>query len=379
VTGIGNVYPTAAAAAASGNDSSVLETIYQGWQTAVSRPPGTTRRQTKRAVTADTTTDVPQQTMSATQTTASTDVSTSSLDTATTTADTVTSPASPTASATSVSSIVPVGNASCTGSSTGPVETDGIAFHKVYRQTQLAFSEVDDQTEYGNWYYMTANTSIMSHQSGEDSVVRGAFAANGVLADTDDVSYRAINDSYPVFAYALDFGCVGTQNASALFTISLNQQDAVQFEGANGNQTLPSLWTSYFGTDLNANTFFYNDYDTASTMATSFDNQVASDSAAAAGSNYTTITSLATRQAFGALQLVNTPDTPYMFMKEISSDGNIQTVDVIFPFHPIVIYANPTLLKLILEPLFINQEAGNWPYAFSIHDIGTRKTEPLTP
>ena len=35
-----------------------------------------------------------------------------------------------------------------------PVATvaGGIAYHKVYRQTQLAFSEVGDQTEYGYWY-----------------------------------------------------------------------------------------------------------------------------------------------------------------------------------------------------------------------------------
>jgi hypothetical protein len=31
---------------------------------------------------------------------------------------------------------------------------------------------------------------------------------------------------------------------------------------------------------------------------------------------------------------------------------------------------SPQWLGLLLEPLFINQEAGNWPYAFSIHDLG---------
>ena len=31
-------------------------------------------------------------------------------------------------------------------------ETGGIAYHQVFRQTPLAFSEVGDQTEYGNWY-----------------------------------------------------------------------------------------------------------------------------------------------------------------------------------------------------------------------------------
>lgn len=49
----------------------------------------------------------------------------------------------------------------------------------------------------------------------------------------------------------------------------------------------------------------------------------------------------------------------------------MQTVDVIFPFHPIAIYANATILRYMLDPLFINQEAGHWPYAFSIHDLGS--------
>lgn len=41
-----------------------------------------------------------------------------------------------------------------------------------------------------------------------------------------------------------------------------------------------------------------------------------------------------------------------------------------FPFHPIAIYTNPALLKYMLDPLFINQESGNWPFAYSIHDLG---------
>lgn len=45
-------------------------------------------------------------------------------------------------------------------------------------------------------------------------------------------------------------------------------------------------------------------------------------------------------------------------------------VDVIFPTHPILLYLSPQWLRLLLEPLYINQEAGNWPYAYSIHDIG---------
>lgn len=92
---------------------------------------------------------------------------------------------------------------------------------------------------------------------------------------------------------------------------------------------------------------------------------------ATAGSDYVTITLLTARQAFGATQLCGTTDAPYLFLKEISSNGNTQTVDVCFPFHPILLYANPTLLRLLLDPLFINQESGHYPNMYSMHDLGT--------
>lgn len=116
--------------------------------------------------------------------------------------------------------------------------------------------------------------------------------------------------------------------------------------------------------------YFYNDYESCSSVTNTFDDQVASDSLAAAGENYLSLTSLATRQAFGALAYTNTPESPWIFLKEISSNGNVQTVDVLFPFHPIAIYSNATILRYILDPLFIHQEAGYWPYQFSIHDLG---------
>lgn len=131
------------------------------------------------------------------------------------------------------------------------------------------------------------------------------------------------------------------------------------------------MWTNYFDTELAAAQWFYNDYSNAKKMATSFDTKVQSDSIAAGGADYAKLTTLAVRQAFGATEFVNTPAKPLVFMKEISSDGNVNTVDVIFPFHPIAIYTNATLLKYLLDPLFINQEAGNWPQMYSIHDIGS--------
>lgn len=100
------------------------------------------------------------------------------------------------------------------------------------------------------------------------------------------------------------------------------------------------------------------------------DNQFAGDSIAAGGQDYSTITSLSARQAFAAVQLCGTDAKPYLFLKEISSDGNIQTVDVLYPAMPIFLYSNPTLVKYLLDPLFENQEAGQFPQTYAMHDLG---------
>ena len=45
----------------------------------------------------------------------------------------------------------------------------------------------------------------------------------------------------------MDSTAVGT-----LFTLGLTQEQAIQFDGANGDVSVPSLWTSYFATELEA-------------------------------------------------------------------------------------------------------------------------------
>ena len=246
----------------------------------------------------------------------------------------------------------------------------GNAYHNVFRQTQQLFSEVNDQAEWGNWYWSTASADSLSYQSGADATVRGQFQNNGTLANTQDTNYRAINDDYPVFGFANDLGSI-TGSVSTLYTIGLYQEQAVQFDGAQGNVSVNSLWTAFYPEATDALDFFYADYSNAVTTTDAYDSQVASDATAAGGQDLVTVTSLAARQAFAGTQLTGDNSTTYLFMKEISSDGNAQTVDVIFPLHPILLYSNPTLVKLILDPLFENQEAGQYPNQYSMHDLGS--------
>ncbi|TVY28464.1 Glutaminase A [Lachnellula hyalina] len=246
---------------------------------------------------------------------------------------------------------------------------NNIVSHKSWRQTQSEFNAdfPDDGSHWGNWYWSTAATPSLTSQSGGHETVRGNFLRDGKLPNTQDSNYRAISDNFPVFAFANDLSNVGNNPITTLYTIVHAQENAIQFDGANGIVSVRSLWTSYFGSDLAVVEFLYKDY---STVDGAIDHVFAVDSLAAGGQDYLTITSLSARQAFGGTQLCGTISKPYLFLKEISSDGNIQTVDVFFPAIPIFLYSNPVLVKYLLDPLFENQEAGRFPKQWSIHDMG---------
>ena len=98
---------------------------------------------------------------------------------------------------------------------------------------------------------------------------------------------------------------------------------------------------------------------------------------------YYSIIALSARQIMGAYTLTIPPadsggsnttsntTEPLMFQKEISSNGNMNTVDVLYPAMPFFLYSNPKLLRYALEPLYQNQKGGFYPNQYSMHDLGS--------
>jgi len=164
---------------------------------------------------------------------------------------------------------------------------------------------------------------------------------------------------------------VGSKSTSNLFTIGLCQDISIQFLGKDGLKDIPPLWLSYFNDDVAALSFFHKDYSESTKLSEQLDDKISKDSKSAGGDNYAILTTLAARQAFATVQLVGTLDKHYLFLKEISSNGNMQTVDVIYPASPIFLYLNPELLKLMLDPHFEHQESGHYPLKPAIHDLGS--------
>lgn len=245
----------------------------------------------------------------------------------------------------------------------------GIRSHKFYKENQREFDEDGDNAAWGNWYWSTADQKGVTYKIGADTDVRGQFFNKGSLDNQVDSQFRAVRDRWPVFAFARDLGNVQGSAISTLFTIGVAQRNSIQYTGqAAQPQAVPSLWTSYFS-EKDLVTFFFQDYDDAGHASNRLDLRIQRDSVAAGGQDYATITTLVVRQTFGGLAYSGTDANPLIFLKEISSNSDIQTVDVIFPAFPILLYLNPNLLKYLLEPLLINDRY-HYPNNYAQHDLG---------
>ncbi|ETW83902.1 hypothetical protein HETIRDRAFT_449514 [Heterobasidion irregulare TC 32-1] len=263
--------------------------------------------------------------------------------------------------------------------------TGGILTHQVQLESQTIYGEVSDHIQQGAAFYSTPSTSGTTYQTGQDTVVRGQFIQSGVLANTEDVKFRAISDNWPVFAFAHNLGTVSVATDPVIFTVGHVRDPAVQYIVTGGAlQDRSVYFQSQFSSVADAISSFIGDYAGALSRADQFDAQIKSD-ASAISANYASIVALSVRQVFGAIEITvskdsegrwNTDDV-LVFMKEISSDGNVNTVDVIFPAWPAFLYASPALGRDLLLPLFEYQASGQYPNKWSVHDMGANYPKAL--
>ena len=230
-------------------------------------------------------------------------------------------------------------------------------------------AETNDYPSWGQAVWATNTQSNLSYQSGADVTIRSQFVSQGTLNNSMDTNMpRAINNNWPVFAFNFALGTVnGTPTSPLTLALGHVRQPAVSYQG---NQIAP-LWQSYWSSWQAMLAFFYDDASAALGRANALDASITSAAVAAGGFHYAALCALATRQAFGGVELVNTSSTPWMFLKEISSDGNVSTIDVVYPSFPIFYYLNPTLVSLLLAPILTYTESGLWPKTFCVHDLGS--------
>jgi hypothetical protein len=102
-----------------------------------------------------------------------------------------------------------------------------------------------------------------------------------------------------------------------------------------------------------------------------YDTDLQADLEKAGGPAYAEIATLAYRQTLAAHALVaNLDGAPYLFAKENFSNGDIATVDVLYPSAPFFLFFNPKLLEGQMAPVLRYAELPRWKFPFAPHDLG---------
>jgi hypothetical protein len=243
-------------------------------------------------------------------------------------------------------------------------------------QSPKSLSETSQMANWGTVVWAAPATTPLTYQSGDSVTVRSQFASSGALLDSTDPNPRAINDDQPAFAFAVDLGSTA---ASTSFVLGHVRTPLISY-GQSATNLLP-LWTKYWSSWQDMAAAFIAGGASARQRATSLDAKLQTDASAAGGAGYAAACALALRQCYGGTELAIGPDgDPWLLGKEISSDGDTNTVDIFDQAFLAWLWLDPALIPLVMAPI-LNwcassawQEASAWsgisqPY-YCVHDLG---------
>ena len=246
----------------------------------------------------------------------------------------------------------------------------GVSIYELTANGQATYSQsADEMALWGQAIFasQSANGDILKTESGPTETVRKQFAQNGDLSGANTWQLGATN----VVAFSQSLGRVGTGKA-VRFAVGYVREAAINYLG----EPQTHFYRSQFPDIPSAVGQFFEDYEDAYSEAQALDLEVQNTGTSVAGSNYSDILALSVRQIFGAIDLTIPKDAldtanASAFIKEISSDGNANTVDIIFPMLPFFYSLAPKWIRLLIQPIVQYLATGAWPLPYVIHDIGT--------
>ncbi|OKL60941.1 hypothetical protein UA08_03712 [Talaromyces atroroseus] len=245
-------------------------------------------------------------------------------------------------------------------------ESGSAGFFWFYNPDQYYYSEDNDMATYGSILYGASTGNGLTYACDTEDNIYSAFTSDGKLANI------ATCQGTDLAALSQDLGTVILGEVT--FAVGFQRDLAINYL----NEAQTGYHRSKWWLIPDAIEYFLGDYASALAESVLFDTAVRVRSEAVSlewGSQYADIVEASVRQTYGAFEITVPNDDvgaePQVFLKEISSDGNVQTIDVIFQSWSIFASLNPEWLKLLLKPVLSYLETGAWPHAWVIHDIGT--------
>eukprot|EP00929_Paragymnodinium_shiwhaense_P011916 TRINITY_DN11831_c0_g1_i1.p1 TRINITY_DN11831_c0_g1~~TRINITY_DN11831_c0_g1_i1.p1 ORF type:complete len:720 (-),score=103.50 TRINITY_DN11831_c0_g1_i1:293-2452(-) len=269
----------------------------------------------------------------------------------------------------------------------------GLVTMRVGTTAQKVAGQKGDLIDWGYRYVAlressnATNTTHTSMRAGLDT--RRAFVARKYWNLTDDMSGPRPAGKEPVVlstACKLSWPALQQVKSSCSLMLVLDEVVAMKYFGTD----MPPLWHHTYNASavklLNAAADMYA---TTRAAAESFDEELKEKIVAVGGDKYAELCALVYRQVTGATVVAWNPvlSKPWPFMKEISSDGDVSTVDVIYPAFPFYMYLMPEYFRLLMEPLMVYSSNGTKAYGLDVpynlswapHHLGTWPVCDLAP
>ncbi len=243
------------------------------------------------------------------------------------------------------------------------------------QQPVLGSSGDDHRIDWG-YAYAAARTKQDKATAalGGNGPLLQAFVRDGELPGQDDTRMpRPVTEDQPVMAFAFHLGQVGAKAASCQVLLAYDEVYSIKYFGKN----LQPYWRRNGATPATLLRQADKDYEKLARRCEEFDRQLTEDLTRAGGVRYARIAVLAYRQCLAACGLAADENKqPLFFTKENTSNGDIATVDVIFPMDPVWILLSPTLAKSSLVPILSYAASWHWKFPNAPHDLGTYPFAP---
>ena len=243
-----------------------------------------------------------------------------------------------------------------------------------------------------DWGYLhlatlTRNPSEAAQRlwAGSASNARDTFTTEGILPRAPDTRQpRKCGDDLPVLATQASLG--RTTSASHAVVMAYDDVKSVNYFG----DMMAGLWTQTYKSIQEAMGTAFSEHAAMLAKSVSHDAGLISKLSSHFGDKYATLCALSYRQTLAATKLVwnHNRSVTWNFLKEISTNGDMSTMDVIYPASPMLVYTNPELLKLLLIPVLAYAHNDTYiqftdPYSphqlgtYPIADSTTAKQEPM--
>jgi hypothetical protein len=237
-------------------------------------------------------------------------------------------------------------------------------------EDQPLFDPPGDDTRIDWGYaYLAAQRDQSQAAIGANHVLQQAFIQNGTLPATSDTRMpRAVREDTPVLAFAFDLGKVSALPVSRHALIAYDEVYSIKYFGAK----LRPYWRRNGATPATLLQQAEKEYAPLTERCVRFDQDLIADLTAEGGERYAQIAALGYRQCLAATGIAaDANKQPLLFTKENTSNGDIATVDVIFPMDPMLIFFSPTLAKASLVPILSYAASDHWRFPNAPHDLGT--------